>query len=160
MKTPRHPRALARVIALVALTALLVPIGAMQASAKPAQAGAKTLVGEGKIVGGTVAPSTAWPSTVALLDNRVSGSSAVKSQYCAGTVVNRYWILTAAHCVYYTDGSGVPAAVIDVLAGTRNLASGGQRLHVAQVRVLPGFSLSSGDHDLAMLKLTPAADVG
>ena len=154
MQKPPPSRARARVLALVALTALLVPVLAGTASARTALAdGRKIIDAQPKIVGGSQAAPHAWPAQVALLDNRISGSSAVKSQYCAGTVVNRSWILTAASCVYYEDGSRVAASTIDVWVGSQSLTGGGTRLHLAEIRVLPGWSPKTFDHNLAMLRL-------
>lgn len=45
----------------------------------------------GRIVGGTNANIQDYPWHVALL-------SATGTQYCAGTILSEYWILTAAHC--------------------------------------------------------------
>ncbi|KAK0166042.1 hypothetical protein PV328_004498 [Microctonus aethiopoides] len=45
-----------------------------------------------KIIGGTNAAITTWPSTVALRINN--------QHFCGGTLITRCHVLTAAHCVY------------------------------------------------------------
>ena len=45
-----------------------------------------------RIVGGSVARVNSWPWQVMLI--RSSGS-----QFCGGSLVDRYWVVTAAHCV-------------------------------------------------------------
>ena len=45
-----------------------------------------------RIVGGTVAPINSWPWQVMITD--ISGK-----QFCGGTLVDPYWVVTAAHCL-------------------------------------------------------------
>lgn len=46
----------------------------------------------GRIVGGSAASVNSWPWQVMLMDN--SGR-----QFCGGSLIERYWVVTAAHCV-------------------------------------------------------------
>ena len=46
-----------------------------------------------RIVGGSVAKVNSWPWQVML----VVRSSGI--QFCGGSLVDRYWVVTAAHCV-------------------------------------------------------------
>lgn len=45
-----------------------------------------------RIVGGTVADVNSWPWQVMLMDN-------YGSHFCGGSLVDPYWVVTAAHCV-------------------------------------------------------------
>ena len=45
-----------------------------------------------RIVGGSAARVNSWPWQVMLI--RTSGS-----QFCGGSLVDPYWVVTAAHCV-------------------------------------------------------------
>ena len=45
-----------------------------------------------RIVGGTVAAVNSWPWQVMILHN--SGY-----QFCGGSLVDTYWVVTAAHCM-------------------------------------------------------------
>lgn len=108
--------------------------------------------GSAKIVGGSTAPAGAWPSQVALLSS--SEPNAFYAQFCGGTALSRSWVLTAAHCVTTAQGAAIPASTIDVLTGTQSLSSGGTRIPVVEVRVLPDYEPPPSFHrDVALLRL-------
>ena len=75
------------------------------------------------------------------------GLSDNDGQFCGGTVIAPYAVLTAAHCV--VDDSGVPSppAAQVVLTGKSDLlaASGGQHLAVRQIVVAPRLRPRRGD---------------
>lgn len=96
------------------------------------------------IIGGQVAAPGEFPFQVALV------ATGTRSLFCAGVFIARNWILTAAHCV----DDGVDPDSIEVLAGTHDLANGGEALRVAGIVVHPGFSADSSlVNDLALLEL-------
>ncbi|WCO68899.1 trypsin-like serine protease [Iamia majanohamensis] len=108
--------------------------------------------GSTRIVGGSTAPDGAWPSQVALLKRAEVNTFA--AQFCGGTALSRSWILTAAHCVTTAQGTPISASTIDVLTGTQSLTSGGTRIPVVEVRVLPGYEPPPSFHrDVALLRL-------
>ena len=74
----------------------------------------------GAVVGGREADAGEWPWQVALL---VDGTI-----WCGGSLVAAAIVLTAAHC---TDG--VPPSELEVVAGTVDLRSGGERRSVARI---------------------------
>ena len=96
------------------------------------------------IIGGEEAAADEFPFQIAL----VARSS--KAQFCGGVFIARKWVMTAAHCV---DG-GLDPALIQVLAGTHDLTTGGEYIDVTRIRIHPDFS---GDafisSDLALLEL-------
>ena len=69
---------------------------------------ALVLADKDKIVGGEVVDITEHPWTVSLR-NVVVGIS----HFCGGSILNREWILTAAHCL-----DGITPIQFDVVAGT------------------------------------------
>src|SRR4051812_18471106 len=72
------------------------------------------------IVGGSSAPSAKWPFQVALL--RTGFGSNLNSEWCGGSLVDKFHVITAAHCVF-----GMTRANFRVLTGTQTLANGGTR---------------------------------
>ena len=53
-----------------------------------------------RIVGGTVAPVNSWPWQVMVTD-------ANGNQFCGGSLVDRYWVVTASHCMVGVTPSDV-----------------------------------------------------
>lgn len=102
------------------------------------------------VVGGVKAPPGQWPFQVALLDASVANNA--NAQFCGGALIDKFFVVTAAHCVF-----GSRAAEIDVLTGTQSLATGGTRRHVAAIRVHPSYNDNTLDYDVAVIKLTSAA---
>jgi len=105
------------------------------------------------IVGGTTATIANHPWQAALLDARVA--DAYQAQFCGGTLVDPWWVVTAAHCVM-----GERAENLDVLLGTADLGNtaGAQRLRVAEIIIHPRYNDFTSDSDIALLRLsTPAA---
>lgn len=95
--------------------------------------------GSGRIVGGTeAAPGTA-PYQVSL--------QGLFSHMCGGTIIDRQWVLTAAHCAI------LPPKLMQVLAGTNDLRSGGKRYGVEQFFVHSRFNKPPFHNDIALVKL-------
>ncbi|MGE0026684.1 MAG: trypsin-like serine protease [Thermoleophilia bacterium] len=102
------------------------------------------------VVGGTQAPADSWPSLVALV---TPGSDAVLGQFCGGTLIAPTVVLTAAHCVTDAAGAVMRPADVQVLAGTQDLTTGGDRIAVAVVRTHPAFHADGDPYDAALLIL-------
>lgn len=106
------------------------------------------------IVGGTTATIANHPWQAALLDARVA--NAYQAQFCGGTLVDPWWVVTAAHCVM-----GERAENLDVLLGTADLGNtaGAQRLRVAEIIIHPRYNDFTSDSDIALLRLSTPATV-
>jgi len=111
-----------------------------------------------EIVGGTVAAAGKWPWQVALL---WSGEpSNWYAQFCGGTLVDEYFVVTAAHCVTAGNGRAYRNASIQVLTGTQALNSGGTRRAIDQIVRHPNYNDNNSNFDVAIIKLkTPATGI-
>lgn len=102
-----------------------------------------------KIVGGQQAKQGDWGWQVALLNNgRLS---------CGGSLINRQWVLTAAHCVY---GNRNPL-VYSIIVGSTDrvtLQPSAQKRTVSKVILHPQYNSNQIKNDVALLKLTTPVD--
>lgn len=133
-----------RIAVAAALVLLALPLGALGASAHPTE-------GQPKIIGGTPAAPNAWPAQVGLLS--ADDPDNYQAQFCGGSLIDRQWVLTAAHCMYDGDGNRQVPSAIQVLIGTQSLASGGTRVAVSAIRIIPGWNPDTFDRDVALLRL-------
>ncbi|EGV98940.1 Serine protease MPN2 [Cricetulus griseus] len=110
---------------------------------------------QGKIFGGTSAPSRKWPWQVSL---HFSGI-----HICGGSILDAYWVLTAAHCfdrqlVYILVNSEKIVEAIDVYVGIMDLDVATrytQWLEINRLFIHPTYQLfhpAGGDVALLQLK--------
>ncbi|XP_062854218.1 transmembrane protease serine 9-like [Trichomycterus rosablanca] len=101
-----------------------------------------------KIVGGQNASPGAWPWQVSL-HSRSAGY-----HFCGGSLINKDWVLTAAHCF---AGSNVAASDLVVYLGKQTQQ--GSNLHQISKRVTKVFlhsqyNSATNDNDIALLQLS------
>jgi secreted trypsin-like serine protease len=120
----------------------------------------------GQIVGGVQAGDEDAPWQVALIGSSSDDEFYFGSgfQFCGGTLIDPYWVLTAAHCVE-TQNGGVPSpSSIDIVAGVKNLASplgGFQRRDVVKIVRHPSYNKGGYlNNDVALLKLASPVTIG
>ncbi|CAB1330181.1 unnamed protein product [Coregonus sp. 'balchen'] len=103
--------------------------------------------GGSRVVGGRNAPLGAWPWQV---------SVQVRSWHlCGGTILNRLWVLTAAHC--FTVVPPHRMSSLRVVSGLNVLTEPGrysQRRYVVEVRAHEKFDHPSYSNDIALLRLS------
>ena len=101
-----------------------------------------------KILGGVQAAPGAWPWIAALL--YANDSNVYSAQFCSGVLIDKSWVLTAAHCV-----QGMSAQGIQVAVGAWDLtAFTGSRTPVKSIRIHPQFSSTSLYNDIALVELS------
>ena len=106
-----------------------------------------------KILGGVQAAPGAWPWIAALL--YANDSNVYSAQFCSGMLIDKSWVLTAAHCV-----QGMSAQGIQVAVGAWDLtAFTGSRTPVRSIRIHPQFSSTSLYNDIALVELSVPSSI-
>ncbi|XP_069668904.1 trypsin-1 isoform X2 [Periplaneta americana] len=108
---------------------------------------------EGRIVGGESANPGEFPWLVSI--TRRGG------HFCGGTLINKRWVVTAAHCMC----SGLielPVEHVRVTVGEHDLAKRetplAQEVRVRRLVLHPDYRCERYDHDIALLELDDAVD--
>ena len=114
---------------------------------------AKNDSSDNRILVGTKTTIAANPWQVALVAAAVPSN--VKAQFCAGSIVGKRWVLTAAHCV---DQNTLPAQVA-VLVATASLVSGGQRIAIADHGIIVNKDWNPQTHDFDAALINVVSDL-
>ncbi|XP_036426668.1 serine protease 27-like [Colossoma macropomum] len=98
-----------------------------------------------RIVGGQAASPGAWPWQVSLQ------SPAFDGHFCGGSLINKDWVMTAAHCFPSTNIAG-----LEVHLGKQTLE--GSNSHqvirrVTQVIRHPSYDSNTNDNDITLLRM-------
>jgi hypothetical protein len=100
---------------------------------------------QSKIIGGTDASISDFPWQIYLIAGNYR---------CGGSIIAPGWVITAAHCVKYADGTIINPSSFVIVAGSTTPYSFGTSYFVSQVTSHPSFSRETLENDVALLKVT------
>ncbi|XP_073833443.1 serine protease SP24D-like [Musca autumnalis] len=124
---------------LLLLLPLLIPSVPTEAGNKP-----QVYYPQSRIVGGATASEGQFPHQVSL--------KFLNNHNCGGSILTSTYIVTAAHCVMLGKPPvKIPAQLLSIRAGSRDVDEGGQFVRVSEVKVHPLYD--GQDYDIAVLKL-------
>lgn len=105
-----------------------------------------------KIIGGTEASKDSWPWIAGILKS--GESSNYYAQFCGGSVIDKNWVITAAHCIKEGHTPEMLPSEIEVLVGAHDLNSNeGKRIKVKRIILHPDYNPATYNNDLALLEL-------
>jgi len=104
-----------------------------------------------KIVGGKDAIPYSWPWQVALFKKPFFGTA---YQFCAGTIIDPDWIMTAGHCFYGENVTSKFQVKLGVFNKSKNDEPGELVLNITEIHVNPKYDPNKITFDITLLKLS------
>jgi len=111
-----------------------------------ALASSQSMAVEQRIIGGADATSGTYPWMVSL-------QSKDGSHFCGASLLDKQWVLTAAHCVERESADGMQVVVADY--NTQQADVGEMKVNVEAIYIHQEYGT---DHDIAVLKLATEVD--
>ncbi|SDY18755.1 Trypsin [Lysobacter sp. yr284] len=132
----------------------LLAVAATGASAQAAQKSDDAPI-RPQIIGGIDVNNGKYPFMVTVQLKLLGGDNAYDNHWCGGSLISRYLVLTAAHCV-----AGFEAADFSVVAGRTALKNDAQgvKAEIGSAYVHPKYLAGDGGYDVAILVLKTPID--
>ncbi|XP_049862644.1 trypsin alpha-3-like isoform X2 [Schistocerca gregaria] len=108
---------------------------------------------ESRVLGGSYAPEGTFPYQAGLW---MSGDY---RPFCGATIADANNLVTAAHCVFYTNGDMIPASLLSVSVGSVYTSSG-TRVQVSAIFVHSEYNLITSQNDIAVLRTEEKLPLG
>ncbi|XP_049780294.1 trypsin alpha-like isoform X1 [Schistocerca cancellata] len=119
----------------------------------PVNATSSTKAAESRILGGSYAPEGTFPYQAGLW---MSGDY---RPFCGATIADANNLVTAAHCVFYTNGDMIPAKLLSVSVGSVYTSSG-TRVQVSAAFVHSKYNSDTSQNDIAVLRTKQKLSLG
>ncbi len=110
--------------------------------------GVEVSSGTQRIIGGIEASSGNYPWIVSV-------QSSDGSHFCGASLIDKQWVMTAAHCVPNTAASDIRVVVSEY--NTAKVDQGEQIRNVEKIIMHAQYNSETNDNDIALLKLKTAA---
>ncbi len=101
-----------------------------------------------KIIGGKIADPNKWPWMAGIA---TQGKTDFEGQFCGASLIDKNWVLTAAHCV--TDDEKEKNDLDVIINRARFDTTSGERIAVDKIIVHPLYDNITLDNDIALIKL-------
>ncbi|KAG7301069.1 hypothetical protein JYU34_015452 [Plutella xylostella] len=100
-----------------------------------------------RIVGGTETGVNEYPMMAGIYDKRIF------QVYCGGVIIDRRYVVTAAHCMQEMDAANINAVVGDHNVDTTGESPATQSIPVTQFLIHPNYNADTFDYDISILRL-------
>ena len=108
--------------------------------------GPYNIFGQADIVGGEDANIQDYPYQAALISTGGWGGGYA---FCGASIINEYWVLTAAHCVQGESANNTAVRV----GNDASYAQGGESYDAESIIAHPNYNSNSQNNDIALIKL-------
>lgn len=110
-----------------------------------------------RIVGGTESSKNDWPWMAGILYS--DRSSNYDAQFCGASIIDKNWVLTAAHCIKEGSNPELLPQDIEVLVEAHDLrANEGKRIKVKRIILHPDYNPQTYNNDIALIELEVPTD--
>ncbi|XP_033114474.1 uncharacterized protein LOC117114948 isoform X3 [Anneissia japonica] len=101
----------------------------------------------GKIVGGRLTYAGQVPWQVMLWH------TSKKKMFCGGALLNRFWVITAAHCIYFTEANNRNIEIRLGVWDSETEEDFESHFEVDEIVVHPNYNIETYDSDIALIRL-------